>query len=145
MACVKRAAVTVIGFALCICTAATMADIVAVVPTASPVQTLSNNQVADIFLGKTSRFPTGGHAIPIDQVEDSPQRDAFYMKFTGKSAAQLKAHWLKIIFTGRGQPPRAVSNSAEVKKLVAQNPNAIGYIDSKDVDDSVRVLTADTP
>ena len=52
----------------------------------------------------------------------------------------MKAYWAKIIFTGRGQPPRQVATSAEAKKLVAQNPNAIAYIDSAMVDDSVRVV-----
>ncbi|MNP49690.1 hypothetical protein D3C76_1438950 [compost metagenome] len=60
--------------------------------------------------------------------------------FTSKSASQLKAHWSKIIFTGRGQPPQAVSSSAEVKKRVAENPGTIGYIDAREVDGSVRAL-----
>ena len=113
---------------------------VAVVSAKSPVTSLNASQVADIFLGKTSRFPDGSQAVPIDQVEDSPARERFYAAFTGKSPAQVKAHWSKIIFTGRGQPPRQVSNSAEARKLVAANPNAIGYIDASLVDDSVRVL-----
>ncbi|MDO9480507.1 MAG: phosphate ABC transporter substrate-binding protein, partial [Hydrogenophaga sp.] len=56
------------------------------------------------------------------------------------SPAQLKAHWSKIIFTGRGQPPIAVPNSIDVKKYVAANPNSMGYIDSTQLDASVRVL-----
>jgi ABC-type phosphate transport system substrate-binding protein len=115
-------------------------DVVAVVSAKSPVTALNTSQVADIFLGKTSHFPDGSQAVPIDQVEDSPARDKFYAAYTGKSPAQVKAHWSKIIFTGRGQPPRQVSNSIEARKLVAENPNAIGYIDNSAVDNSVRVL-----
>ncbi|WP_259696146.1 phosphate ABC transporter substrate-binding protein [Pseudomonas brassicacearum] len=120
-----------------------MADVVVVVATASPLKTLARNQVADIFLGKTSRFPSGAQAIPIDQTEDSPIRDEFYSTFTGKSASQLKAHWSKIIFTGRGQPPQAVSSSAELKKRIAENSDTIGYIDAREVDNSVRALPID--
>ena len=115
-------------------------DVVAVVSARSPVQALSSSQVADIFLGKTSRFPDGSQATPIDQPEDSPARDKFYTQVTGKSPAQVKAYWSKIIFTGRGQPPVQASNGTEVKKMIAQNPAAIGYIDSALVDDSVRVV-----
>jgi ABC-type phosphate transport system substrate-binding protein len=115
-------------------------DVVAVVSAKSSVTALNANQVADIFLGKTSHFPDGSQAVPIDQVEDSPARDKFYAAYTGKSPAQVKAHWSKIIFTGRGQPPKQVSNSIEARKLVAENPNAIGYIDNSAVDNSVRVL-----
>jgi ABC-type phosphate transport system substrate-binding protein len=117
-------------------------DVVAVVSAKSAVTNLSATQVADIFLGKSSRFPDGTQATPLDQNEDSPMRDQFYARYTGKSPAQLKAHWSKIIFTGRGQPPRQVGGSAEAKKLIADNPNAIGYIDNRLVDSSVRVLAA---
>jgi ABC-type phosphate transport system substrate-binding protein len=116
------------------------ADVVAVVSSRSSVTALNPNQVADIFLGKADRFPDGGQAVPIDQPEGSAARDAFYAKFTGKSAAQMKAHWSKIIFTGRGQPPKEVAGGMETRKLVARDPKAIGYIDESLVDGSVRVL-----
>ena len=116
-------------------------DVVAVVSARSPVTQLSSAQVADIFLGKSNRFPDGTQAMPIDLGEDSPVRDRFYAQYTGKSAAQVKAHWSKIIFTGRGQPPRQASTPVEAKKLVADNPNAIGYIDPSQVDGSVRVVS----
>jgi len=116
-------------------------DVVAVVSSKSPIVALNSEQVADIFLGKTTRFPDGSAAIPIDQNEDSPDRDRFYAQYTGKSPAQVKAHWSKLIFTGRGQPPRQVANGAEAKRAVAQDPHAIAYIDNRLVDSSVRVLT----
>jgi ABC-type phosphate transport system substrate-binding protein len=116
-------------------------DVVTVVSSKSAVTNLSKNQVADIFLGKSNRFPDGEQAIPIDQPEASSAREQFYNKVTGKSLAQLKAHWSKIIFTGRGQPPKMVMNSVEVKKQLADNPSAIGYIDDTQVDTTVRVLS----
>jgi ABC-type phosphate transport system substrate-binding protein len=119
---------------------AATADVVVVVSSKSQVVTLSKSQVTDIFLGKSARFPDGSPAIPIDQVEGAAVRDEFYNRFAAKSAAQIKAHWSKIIFTGRGQPPRAVFDSDAAKKLLAQNPNAIGYIERNFVDNSVKVL-----
>ena len=47
----------------------------------------------------------------------------------GKSPAQMKAYWSKIIFTGRGQPPKEVPNSAAVKKGIVENPAVIGYVE----------------
>jgi ABC-type phosphate transport system substrate-binding protein len=117
-----------------------MADVVAVVSSKSAVTTLSKSQVIDIFLAKSVRFPDGSPAVPIDQIEGAAARDAFYANFSGKSAAQMKAYWSKIIFTGRGQPPKSVSNGDEIKKLLIQNPSAIGYIERSLVDDSVRIL-----
>jgi len=117
-------------------------DVVPVVGAKSPIASLDAAQVADIFLGKTSRFPDGSIALPVDQQEESPLRERFYAQFAGKSPAQVKAYWSKIIFTGRGHPPRQAADSIEVKRIVTNNPHAIGYIDASQVDASVRVLAA---
>jgi ABC-type phosphate transport system substrate-binding protein len=117
-------------------------EVVPVVSAKSAITSLNAAQVADIFLGKTSRFPDGSQAVPIDLVEDAPERERFYSQFTGKSPAQIKAHWSKIIFTGRGQPPRQVASGREMRRAVAENPNAIGYIEPSLVDSSVRVLAS---
>ena len=115
-----------------------MADVVVVVSSQSTITALSRSQVADIFLGKTRRFPNGAVAVPIDQAEGSSAREEFYMNVAARSPAQIKSHWSKIIFTGRGQPPLAVPNDGELKKRLAANPAAIGYIDRRLLDASVR-------
>ena len=130
----------VVALALSAGPAAAAGGVVAVVSAKSPVTALTRNEVVDLFLGKASRFPDGEQAVPFDQIEGSAARDEFYATFTGKTAPQIKALWSKIIFTGRGQPPRELPNGVEVKKQVVQNPKAIGYIDRSQVDASVRVL-----
>lgn len=135
-----RLAATLAVLALGLNCGAAAAEVVAVVSVKNPVTTLSKNQIADIFLGKANVFPNGERVVPIDQVEGSAAHDEFYTRFTGKSGAQIKAYWSKIIFTGRGQPPLEAANSIEVKRRVVENPNAIGYIDQKQVDGSVKVL-----
>ena len=140
MPAINRAGLVISGLVLCLSTAMAEAQVDVVVSASSPVTRLSKAQVADIFLGRTSRFPDGSQAVPIDQIEGAAVRDEFYRELTGKSPAQIKAYWSKIIFTGRGQPPREVLNSAELKKLIANNPHIIGYMEQSQVDDSVKVL-----
>lgn len=120
--------------------AAPAAAQVVVVGAKSPVTSLSKEQASDIFLGKLPTLPGGGSAELIDQPESSALRDEFYSKVTGKSAAQAKQYWSKLAFTGKGTPPKEVANSAEVKKLVSANPNAIGYIEKSAVDGSVKAV-----
>ena len=129
-----------IGLALGLMSSVATADVVVVVSAKSAVSTLSKAQVQDIFLGKTMRYPDGAEAVVIDQAEGSAVRDEFYDKVFGKSAAQLKAYWSKIIFTGRGQPPRSVANTVELMKWISANPDAIGYMDRDRLNDSVRVV-----
>jgi ABC-type phosphate transport system substrate-binding protein len=139
---VVRVSTELAAFALSLCLVANAAtaDVVAVVSSTSAVTTLSKTQLTDIFLGKVSRFPDGSPAIPIDQEEGSPVREEFYLTYAGRSPAQVKSHWAKIIFTGRGQPPKAVSNSADVRRLLAANPQAISYIERSAVDARVKIL-----
>jgi ABC-type phosphate transport system substrate-binding protein len=58
----------------------------------------------------------------------------------GRDNAQIKAIWSKILFTGRGLPPKQLPDSEAIKKAVAANPNAVGYIEKSLVDASVKVV-----
>lgn len=129
------------GLVMSLGASAATAEVVAVVSARSAVTALNQHQLVDLFLGKLSRLPNGQTVTPIDQPEGAPARDEFYDRYAGKSAAQVKAHWAKIIFTGRGQPPVAASGPEDLKKRLADNPNAVGYIDREAVDDSVRILS----
>ena len=116
--------------------------VVAVVSVKSPITVLTRGQVADIFLGRSTRYPNGDQAVPIDQLESSVARDEFYARFTGKLPAQVKAHWSKVIFTGRGQPPPEAPTETELKRRLASDPHAIGYVEQTAVDASLRVVDA---
>lgn len=116
------------------------AELVVVVSSRSQLGALGADQVAAIFLGHANRFPDGVQAIAIDQPLGAAQRDGFYRTLTGKTPALLKAHWSKMVFTGRGQPPREAAGDAAVRRLVAENPAMIGYIDRDALDPSVRAV-----
>lgn len=116
------------------------AEVVVVVGAKTPATALAQKQVADIFLGRTTSLPGGASAVLVDLPESNALREEFYMKLTGKSAAQAKAYWAKLAFTGKGIPPTEVGSSAEVKKAVAATPGGIGYIDKGTIDDTVKVV-----
>lgn len=120
------------------CAAAQAGDLVAIVSARSAVENLGPDQVAAIFLGQSARFPDGTVATAVDQPIGSPQRDGFYLRATGKTPALLKAWWSKMIFTGRGQPPRELPGNAAVRQAVAADPGLIGYIDREALDPTVR-------
>lgn len=117
-----------------------LADMLVVIGASSHLNALDKNQVRDIFLGRIVSFPDSSIPVLIDLPESSSLREAFYMRVANMSAAQAKAHWAKLYFTGRGVPPQEVTSSDEVKKVVNATPDAIGYIDGKSLDNSVKVL-----
>jgi ABC-type phosphate transport system substrate-binding protein len=121
-------------------TPAGAADLVVIVSARNPVTALRPEQVAAIFLGQSARFPDGAEAVPYDMRLGAALRDEFYARVTNKTPALLKAHWSKMVFTGRGQPPAELSDSAAVRRKVAEDPDAIGYIERSALDASVHAV-----
>ncbi|MCI2245682.1 phosphate ABC transporter substrate-binding protein [Xanthomonas indica] len=119
---------------------AAQAEVVVVMSSKSPVDSLSKDQVAQIFLAKSNSLPGGAQATPIDQDEGAKAREEFYKKVTGRDAAQLKSYWSQLMFTGKAQRPKHVAGDDAVKKAVAASPGAIGYIDAGAQDASVKVV-----
>lgn len=95
---------------------------------------LTKDQVADVYLGKSQAF------TPFDQAESNPIYAEFYQKATGRDMSQIKSTWSRIVFSGKGQPPKQMSDANAVKKAVAADPKAIGYIEKSAADGSVKVL-----
>lgn len=119
---------------------AAAADVAVVVHPSSDVSSITLREAVDIFLGKTRQLRSGTTLIPLDQRHGRETRDEFYRLAANKSAAQLKAYWARQVFTGQGEPPRSMIDDNEIKTLISQNPNMIGYIDASFVDKSVKTV-----
>jgi ABC-type phosphate transport system substrate-binding protein len=118
------------GFALA--AAAANADVVVIVSSKSTATTMTADDIANIYLGKSTAMK------PVDNA--TPVRAQFYTAVAGKDEAQVKAIWSKLVFTGKATPPKEMPSSAEVVKAVASDPNAIGYVDKAAIDGSVKVV-----
>ncbi len=110
------------------------AELVVIVNSKHPAASMTAEQIANVYLGKDGSF------APFDLPESAALRGEFYRKIAGKDAAQLKAMWARLIFTGKAQPPKQVGNSAEAVKQVAGNERAIAYVDRSAVDASVKTV-----
>lgn len=128
--------------ALCVAAGVATAEVVVVISAKSGVDKLTPEQVSQIFLAKKPvTLPSGEEARPVDLYEGTPLRDEFYSKVIGKDAAQVKAYWSNLLFSGLAKErPKAYADSALVKKVVAGTPGQIGYISKSDVDGSVKVV-----
>lgn len=117
------------------------ADMVVITSAKSSVKTLSKDDVAALYLGKTSSLPGGGNAKLYDLVDANPGHEKFYQAATGKSASQVKSIWSRLVFSGRALPPKELPNDAAVVKAVAADPGAVGYVDANAVDSSVQTVS----
>ena len=113
---------------------------IAVVVHPSNASAIDSSAISRIFLGKLKSFDGGGQAVPINQESSTGATDEFNSKVLNKSGSQLKSYWSKLVFTGKGTPPKVVANDAEVISLISANPNLIGYIDAAAVTGTVKVI-----
>jgi hypothetical protein len=121
-----------LGCTLLIASLARAGDLVVIMgPGAAP---LSKDQVTNVYIG------TRNDLKPLDLPASAAERDTFYQKATARDAAQIKAVWARLLFTGRGQPPKELPDEAAIKKAVAGDPKAVGYIDKANVDSTVKVV-----
>lgn len=120
--------------------ASTVCAEIAVIVNPANSTSLSEEDINGIFLAKMKSFPNGSPAIPINQEQSAAPAKVFNDKVVKKTDQQLKAYWSKLVFTGQGTPPKEVGSDAEVIKLVTDNPNIIGYVDSSAVTGGVKVI-----
>lgn len=132
--------------ALALCGAATgvSAQIAVIVNPKAGIDAMTAEQVSALFLGRTATLPNGGTARLADQAEGGAVHEAFYGKVTGRTVQQVKSTWSRLTFSGKATPPTVMAGSAEVRRFVASQADAIGYVEKSAVDGSVKVvLTVD--
>lgn len=113
------------------------AEVVVIVHPDNP-HSVDRGFVQRLYTGATKAWPDGSPAFALDLPEDHALRAAFSQQLLGRSVANLRAIWSQNIFTGKGLPPRTTTAEAEMRRLVATNRNAIGYISASMVDPSVK-------
>jgi ABC-type phosphate transport system substrate-binding protein len=105
---------------------------VVIVSAANPAHSLKRQELARLFLKKTSRWSHGLEVLPVDQSARSPVRNAFtHGVLAVEGMEQLSAvenFWLQQVYSGRGTPPPVKSTDAAVVAFVEANPGAIGYV-----------------
>lgn len=111
-----------------------------VVNSSNNVSSLSQKQVSDFFLKKTSQWPNGTTIMPVDLNSNVSTRVAFSKGIHGKSVAQIRAYWQQAVFAGKGTPPTELQTDAKVIDYVRRNSGAIGYVSRNANTSGVKVL-----
>jgi ABC-type phosphate transport system substrate-binding protein len=99
----------------------------------------TKTEVKEIFTGAKLKWANGNKIQVVDQ-PDTELGKKFYDLVIGKSANQVRRQWTKLLLSGQAVAPIKQPSDKNVKKIVAGNPNAIGYIATSALDDSVREI-----
>jgi hypothetical protein len=101
---------------------------------------VDRSYVQRLYTGLLRAWPDGSPAFPLDLPEEHATRASFSQQWLVRSVANVRTLWAQNVFTGKGLPPRITSMENEMKRLVATNRNAVGYLSVSLADSSVRVV-----
>ncbi|NMG00326.2 hypothetical protein GPA27_23395 [Aromatoleum toluolicum] len=116
-----------------------LAQIVIVAGARSPLPDLTPEQAEQFYLGRAHTLPDGS-VVTLADLPTGAVRDQFYQQLTRKNANQIRAHWSRMVFTGRALPPQQAESVAQLRLWLAAQPNLIGYMPAAEADGRVRVL-----
>lgn len=129
----------IVSASLLIFSATAFAELVVIVHPSND-SALDAKKVQRIFLGKEKKFSNGSAVVPLNQVTND-LRNQFDSNVLGRSSTQVSAYWSKLVFTGKGIPPKELANDAAVVAAVAADAGAIGYVDSASVTGDVKTVS----
>jgi ABC-type phosphate transport system substrate-binding protein len=121
------------------------AEELAVIVSATRTDPLDAAAISQIYLKQRRFWDDGGRIVPINREAGSGLREVFVRHVLRMPARRLEVYWNRQYFQGV-LPPATLASDAAVKRFVAGERKAIGYVDPRVVDDSVRVvLQIDAP
>jgi len=100
---------------------------------------LGIEEVAHIYLRRRRFWEDGTPIVALNREPGTATRALFSRRVLRADPSQLEEYWNQKYFEGIF-PPTVLSSGAAVKRYVAADRNAIGYIDSSEADQSVRVV-----
>lgn len=116
-----------------------LAQTVIVADIRSPLPALTREQAEQFYLGHGHTLPDGS-VVTLADLPSGSIRDQFYQQLTRKNANQIRAHWSRMVFTGRALPPQQAESVTQLRQWLASQPNLIGYMPAADADGRVKVL-----
>ncbi len=117
------------------------AEMVVIVNKDNPLAAISKAEIEMIYLGKKKHFEDGLPAVPVDLPADSPLRREFFTHVLGKAEESYRLYWLRMIFSGKGQPPLTVGGEDEAVRFVSRNKGGIAFVDSGGVVPGVKAIS----
>ena len=101
---------------------------------------LSQAEVRAIYLEEKRFWSDGRAIIPINLEAGSPARELFSERIFGQGSRRLAAYWNQRYFEAGVLPPPTLASQEAVIRFVAGNENAVGYVTTEDVTNSVAVV-----
>ena len=115
-----------------------------VVNRSNPIDNLSFSDLRKIFMGERNHWPNG-HRIAIAMLDyGQPERRVVLRQIYRMDEKSYEDYVLGVMFRGDVfVAPKTLSSPTILRKFVFNAPGAIGYLRSRDVDETVKVVRID--
>lgn len=95
------------------------------------IDSLSAQQIRNIFLGNSSVWENGIYIEVADYNSGSEIRNNFSQKFLQLTPRKVSMIWIKVSLSGKSIPPKIFDSGNDIVNFVSKNAGAIGYIASE--------------
>jgi len=102
------------------------ADVVLVANPDVPVDAISLDDAARLYLGALSRL--GNVRVVLTTQAEGAAHEEFLRLLLRRTPTQFRNHWFRVVFSGHGALPRSLRTEQEVVDFVARTPGAVGYV-----------------
>jgi len=130
--------------ALALALSARAEDLAIIVAKNVAVDRVALPELRQLLRAEKSKTPDGLDVTLVTRERGSVERATVLREIYQLPDAGYEKYFMQKVFTGAmAAAPRLLPTANAMRKFVAANPGAIGYIRASDLDDSVKVLAVD--
>jgi hypothetical protein len=120
------------------------AECLAVVVSADlPIEDIDMTELVLVFTRQRRAAPGGRSWVPLNRPPGHPDRVRFDLAVLGMTPDVAGRYWIDQKIRGFGEPPRIVSSTQTLARLVARVPGTLAYLPLDQVGAGLRALRVD--
>lgn len=117
------------------------AELVVVVNKANGISEISKSDLVAIYTKKMTKWSEGDEKIKPVMLKKGAVRDTFIKSYLDMTPSSFKSFWQKMVFTGKGTPPKGLSEDSDIISYVKDNEGAIGFVAKGTATEGVKAVT----
>lgn len=114
--------------------------IVVVVSKKNPISSVTEAELARIFLRKKNHWPNGVSITVFERPVGNRIRREFSLDVLQKKPEALREYWMNLKLTRGLKPPKVLRSAKLVKRYLARVKGGIGYLYADEADETVRTI-----
>ncbi len=112
-----------------------------IVNKANSVSKTSRSFIRNIFLGNTVTWQSNIKVQIVDYPSELLLRRAFSEDYLSLTPMKVTMIWIKVSLSGKSAPPKILRTEEDVKRFIADNEGAIGYVsNAKELPPNVKII-----